>query len=133
MKSRALILIGFIIPLLMLPELAWAATAPDLQTILRNLGRTIGPVQQMVTGFAYVMGVGLVYKALYKLKIYGDLRTMMSSQASLNEPMTYLLVAAVFIFLPTSFEIVMQSTFGYSSCEVGDTPLSVATRVAAPL
>jgi len=113
MLATRLISLSLLIPLCFLPETAWAA--PDLKEILRNLARTIGPLQQMVTGFAYVMGMAFIFRGLYKLKIYGDLRTMMSSQASLGEPITYLVVAAVFIFIPTAMDIMMQSTFGYTS------------------
>jgi len=49
------------------------------------------------------------------LKLYGEMRTMMASQTGLKEPLTYLLVAAMFIYFPTGFALLMNTSFGYSS------------------
>jgi intracellular multiplication protein IcmC len=40
---------------------------------------------------------------------------MMSSQTSLKEPLTYMFVAAVFIYFPSAFELFMNTTFGRST------------------
>ncbi len=79
---------------------------------LKNLAQSIDQVYTLVTAAAYVIGISFAFKALYSLKVYGELRTMMSSNASIKEPLTYLLVAAVFIYMPTAFGILMNTTFG---------------------
>lgn len=89
--------------------------AIDVSQMLINLGESIDPIYRMVTGGAYLLGILFAFKALYQLKIYGELRTMMSSQTSLKEPLSYLLVAGIFIYLPTGFQMVMMSTFGYDN------------------
>jgi intracellular multiplication protein IcmC len=88
--------------------------ATDITTMIINFSNTLGPVNKLVTGLAYVMGIGLYFRAIYHLKIYGDMRTMMSSNTSIKTPIIFLLIGSVFIFMPTALSIVMRSTFGYS-------------------
>lgn len=90
----------------------WIASQVD---ILTNLAKTLQPVEQMLTGAAYILGLGFAFKALYALKAYGEARTAMSNNASMKEPLTYFLVAAVFIYFPTAFKLLLNSTFGYTS------------------
>lgn len=87
----------------------WAA---DNASWLTHLVGSVDQVYHLITGAAYIMGISFAFKALYSLKVYGELRTMMASQTSLKEPLTYLIVAAAFIFFPTGFGIVMNTTFG---------------------
>lgn len=87
----------------------------DATQILINLSDSLGPVSQLISGAAYLIGISFAFKALYHLKIYGELRTMMSSNTSFKEPMAYLFVAAIFIFLPTGVSLIMSTTFGYAN------------------
>lgn len=91
------------------------AVSYDAGQMLIKLGESLPPLYQMVTGAAYVIGIGFALAGIYHLKIYGEMRTMMASQTGLKEPATYLFVAAIFIFIPTGFSMVMNSTFGYGS------------------
>lgn len=90
----------------------WITNQAD---ILRNIAETLAPVERMITGMAYVMGIAFAFKAIYSLKVYGEARTMMASNASLKEPLTYLLVAAVFIYLPVAMQVLLTTTFGEST------------------
>jgi intracellular multiplication protein IcmC len=54
-------------------------------------------------------------KALYCLKTYGESKTMMSGNTSIKEPLSYFLVGSVLVYLPTGFQILMNSTFGPNS------------------
>ena len=83
--------------------------------ILRNIAATLEPVEKLITGLAYVMGIAFAFKAIYSLKVYGEARTMMSSNASIKEPVTYLLVAAVFIYFPAGLKVLLMTTFGDST------------------
>lgn len=83
--------------------------------ILYNIAQNLVPVQRMVTGVAYLMGIGFAFKAIYTLKGYGESKAMMSNNASMKEPLVYFLVAAVLLYLPTAVEITLNSTFGSSS------------------
>lgn len=83
--------------------------------IFVNFANSLGPVYKMVTGAAYVMGIAFAFKALYSLKVYGEMRTMMSSNTSMKEPLTYLLIAGVFVYLPTGFAVIMNTLFEQSN------------------
>ncbi len=83
--------------------------------ILKNIAATLEPVERMLTGLAYVIGISFAFKAIYSLKVYGEARTMMASNTSMKEPLVYLMVAAIFIYLPTAMAVLLQTTFGESS------------------
>ena len=80
--------------------------------ILTNIANNLLPVEKLLTGAAYLMGLSLAFKAIYSLKTYGESRTMMSSNTSIKEPLTYFFVSSVFIYFPTALEIFMNTTFG---------------------
>ena len=83
--------------------------------ILVNLAQSMLPVQKLITGAAYVIGLSFALKALYSLKIYGEAKTMQSSSTSIKEPLFYLMIAALLIYFPTGVDIVMNTSFGYSN------------------
>jgi len=90
----------------------WITNQAD---ILTNIASNLLPVERMVTGAAYLIGLAFAFKAIYSLKIYGEARTMMSSNTSIKEPVVYLMVAAIFIYFPTGLSIMLNTTFGSSS------------------
>lgn len=90
----------------------WIASQAN---ILNNIANSLGPVQKLITGSAYLIGLAFVFKAIYSLKIYGEARTMQSSSTSIKEPIAYLLVGAVLLYFPTAFGALMQTTFGYAN------------------
>lgn len=83
--------------------------------ILVNLANSLVPVQELVTGAAYLIGIGFAIKALLTLKQHGESKSMMSAQSNIKEPLLYLLIAGFLIYFPTGFEVFMSSTFGYSN------------------
>lgn len=90
----------------------WVSSQID---ILTNLATNLLPVERMVTGAAYVIGLAFAFKAIYSLKMYGESKTMMSSNTSMKEPVIYLIVAGMLIYFPTGLAIMLNSTFGSSS------------------
>lgn len=84
----------------------------DIAQMLVNLEGSLNPVSQLVTGSAYLIGIILVFKAFYHLKVYGEARTMMSSQTSIKTPVTYMIVGAVFLWLPTAFYSILATGYG---------------------
>ncbi|MBA2709337.1 MAG: type IV secretion protein IcmC [Tatlockia sp.] len=84
--------------------------------VLNSIANNLLPVQRMITGAAYIIGLAFAFKAIYMLKSYGESKSMMSSSNSgLKEPIVYLLVAAIFIYFPTGLAIMLQTSFGTSS------------------
>ncbi|MBA4695839.1 MAG: type IV secretion protein IcmC [Legionella sp.] len=90
----------------------WLSNQVD---VLNNVAANMWSVQHLITGAAYLMGVGFAFKALYTLKIYGEARTMMSSHTSIKEPVFYFIVAGMLLYFPTGVAIVLNTTFGSSS------------------
>lgn len=83
--------------------------------IIINIANNILPLQNLISGLAYLIGISFIVKALYSLKVYGEARSMMSSNSSIKEPAIYILVGSLLIYTPTAVEIMMNTTFGYST------------------
>ncbi|KGP62562.1 type IV secretion protein IcmC [Legionella norrlandica] len=90
----------------------WIASQAN---ILANIANQLEPVQKLITGAAYLIGCAFLFKAIYSLKVYGEARTMMSSNTSIKEPVVYLMVGALLIYFPSGLSTVMQTTFGYAN------------------
>ena len=78
--------------------------------MLVNIAQQLPALMQMVTAIAYVIGMYFVVCGMFKLKQYGESRTMMSGQHHLKEPMFFLIVGALLLYLPSSVQVGM-STF----------------------
>lgn len=82
-------------------------------SILNNIAQSLLPVQKLITGGAYLIGIFFAMKALVSLKSHGEMRGGGSS--SLKEPLLYFIVSGMLIYFPTGFEVLMNTTFGYSN------------------
>jgi intracellular multiplication protein IcmC len=60
--------------------------------VLDNIAKNLVQVQNLLKASAYLLGLAFAFKAIYSLKAYGESRTMMSSNNSIKEPLTYLFV-----------------------------------------
>jgi intracellular multiplication protein IcmC len=94
------------------PVSCWISNQVD---ILTNIAASMQSVEQLVSAVAYLIGMAFAMKAVYSLKVYGEARTMMASNSSIKEPLVYFLVAGMLIYLPTGFQVLMNSSFGYSN------------------
>lgn len=92
------------------PVTCWIASQVD---VLANIAGSMQSVDHLISGFAYLTGLGFALKALMSLKEMGESRTMMSNKSSIKEPLIYFLVAGMLIYLPSGFEMLMMTTFGY--------------------
>jgi hypothetical protein len=83
---------------------------PDLVTILGNISQSLYPVQRLIAGMAYLMGLIFFFIAFEKLKkIAGSGH---SSQEKVLSPLLYLVFGAVLIYLPTALQVAANSAFG---------------------
>lgn len=88
----------------------------DHENIINNIAASLLPVENLVTGAAYLLGLTFFFKAILSLKSLGESRAMMSGNgASMKEPLMYLLVGAIFVYFPTGLAIILNTTFGTSS------------------
>ncbi|HDO8154780.1 TPA: type IV secretion system protein DotV [Legionella pneumophila] len=84
----------------------------DLITILGNISQSLYPVQKLITGGAYILGVLFFLTAIGKLKKIGDHRAQSSSQEKMFTPMMYLLVGVLLIYLPSGMDLMANTAFG---------------------
>jgi intracellular multiplication protein IcmC len=89
-----------------------SAQITDTANMLVNLSNSYAGIWKLVTGGAYLMGIGLAMRGIYYLKLYGEARTMMSSQSNLKVPVVYLFVAGILMYLPAAGHIFVMSLFG---------------------
>ena len=87
----------------------------DAIQMLIRFSNSYPAIWGMLTGVCYIIGFCLSLKAVYSLKIYGDMRTMTSTQTSIMGPLTMFIVAAVLIFIPSAFHVLNYTVFGYNS------------------
>jgi intracellular multiplication protein IcmC len=113
------------------------AGVKDSANMLINLSNSYSGIWHFITGGAVLMGMAFAVRGIYYLKIYGDARTMMSSNSNLKIPVTYLLIAAVLLFLPSTFDVVMTTAFGspdvtplsYNSKSVGNLSVQATNAI----
>ncbi|MGQ3888002.1 type IV secretion protein IcmC [Legionella sp. CNM-1927-20] len=84
----------------------------DLIAMLGNLSRSLFPVQSVIVGIAYMLGILFFITALQKLLKIGDQRANSSSQESIYVPIAYILGGAALLFLPSALDALSNTTFG---------------------
>lgn len=87
-------------------------TTTDLVTIIGNLSRSLYPVQKLITGVAYLLGILFFIMAIGKLKKIGDKRAQSSSQEKMFTPMMYILMGALLLYLPSALHLLANTAFG---------------------
>jgi hypothetical protein len=93
--------------------------------MIASIGTQIPSLMQMVTAVSYVLGMWMLITSLMKFKKFGEQRTMMSGEHHVREPITYFIVGAMMLYLPTSIQVGMSTFFAnpspYGYLEVTDT------------
>ncbi|MFI4919524.1 MAG: type IV secretion protein IcmC [Legionellales bacterium] len=102
----------------------------DLVTILSNLSQSLGPVQHLITGGAYLMGLFFVFSAL--TKFYKMASSGHSSQEKLMSPILYLVIGAALVFLPTALQVANNTVFGVGNV-LSYTPTTGTTSIYASM
>ncbi len=91
------------------------ASTLNIQQMIINVAKTMPSLLAMFSAAAYVIGLGLLFKGVYKLKEYGEMRTAMSSHTNLWSAIITLTTGSLLIYFITSYELGLQTLFGYSS------------------
>lgn len=96
------------------------AYAADIGTVLANLRGVILPLTSLVLVISFVMGIGMIFGALTKMKKFGSIMTMQSGEkGEIGGPLVSFVVGAVLIYLPTSTDFLMNSLFETSQSIFG--------------
>lgn len=85
---------------------------PKVEDMLTNFDKSLPGLWRLVTAGSYIMGIAFILRGVYALKVYGDLRTMMSTQTNLKSTLMLFLVGSALMFTDTIFRNVMMTTFG---------------------
>lgn len=84
----------------------------DLIIMLGNFSESLLPVQRLITGGAYLIGILFFYVALHKLRVIGNARARSSSQEKMFVPISYILAGSALIFLPSAISVMSNTAFG---------------------
>lgn len=76
------------------------AVSVNAATMVQNIADAVPSLMRLVTAFAFVTGMFLVFKSILGLKQYGESRTMMSSQHELKGPLILMMAGAALLYLP---------------------------------
>ena len=88
------------------------------------LVHNVGLVADIVEYISIAMGIGLILSGLFKLKRYGEMRTMMSMHITIAAPLMMLLGGTMLLLLPTVIGSSLLAFWGTTS------PLAIPTTGA---
>ena len=83
----------------------------DLVAILGNLSQALAPLQHLITGFAYILGLLFFVSALDKFKKKADMGSS-GGQESIYVPVMYMLMGAFLLYLPSAMSTLANTAFG---------------------
>lgn len=84
----------------------------DLITILGNISQSLYPLQRLITGGAYILGVLFFLTALGKMRKIADSRAQSSSQEKIFSPLMYMLFGSILLYLPSALHVMANTAFG---------------------
>lgn len=106
----------FILAVVLLPSsLTYAA---DISSMLLNLQTNLRPVYQLVIATAYVLGIWFIADSIFRLKKYGQARTMMSTNTSMAKPITIFVIGLGLLYFPTMIDVSVQTLWLQSSSSI---------------
>jgi len=83
-----------------------------------NHQRSVPGVVQLTFAACYVMGVWFLFRGVHKLKLYGEMRTMMSNNANMTKPAIMIILAMGCLYLPTVMDSFLGTLWGYGTDSV---------------
>lgn len=87
----------------------------DLAKMIVNISAAIAPVQQLVLGFAYLLGLLFFLHGMHKLYRIADRRSTSSSGQKMFVPLMNIMVGVALIALPSTIDVMARTAFGYES------------------
>lgn len=90
----------------------------DMTDMFVNLSQSYPQINKLIWYTAYIIGIALLIKGLYSLKVYGDMRNMMQAQHSLKGPLSLIVVGAILLYLPQAAKIFIKTGFGSKTVNI---------------
>ncbi|MBA2654555.1 MAG: hypothetical protein H0U71_05765 [Gammaproteobacteria bacterium] len=94
---------------------AFAGPSEDIAGMMQTFQSNLGPVYIFVVAISYVMGIWFVADSIFRLKKYGQARTMMSTNTSLAKPIILMGLGLALIYFPQFVNTSIQSLWVYGS------------------
>lgn len=87
----------------------------DVTQILQNLDKSYYPLLKLLVAASYVIGIFFVLAGFYRLKRYGQMRTMMAAQINVTGPLMLIFVGTLLFYFPALVNMSMVSVWGSTS------------------
>lgn len=87
----------------------------DLIEMLGNLSRSLYPIQTLLSGLGYIVGIVCTMIAIGKFKKIGDSRARGGSNEKMFIPTLYLVMGVALIFMPSSISVLSSTAFGVNN------------------
>ncbi len=84
----------------------------NLISMIGNLSQSLRPVESLIAGLGYLIGIVFIISGLTKLKKIGDAKANSSSQEHPHVPILLFIIGAVLLFLPSTLSVISNSAFG---------------------
>ena len=81
-------------------------------SMIEHLSQSALPVQALVTGFGYLLGILFFMIGIKKLKTIADYRARSNSQIPMIVPAAYFIGAAVLFYVPVAINVASTTAFG---------------------
>ncbi len=81
----------------------------DFVSIVENISNTLAPVQHLIAGFAYIMGIIFVIIGLVKLYKFNNIG---GGEEGMSPAMVYVFGGSFLIFLPSTLNALSKTVFG---------------------
>lgn len=88
-----------------------------LATMINNMQRSVQGIWTLVVAGSYIIGVSFVILSIFKLKKYGQMRTMMDNNANITGPVLYLFIGIVLIYVKEMADIVLATVWSNESLD----------------
>ncbi len=125
----------FLLSCLLLSGCGDSAHYATVEHMLLTMTNQFPNIYRLITALAYLMGIAFIFRGVYQLKVYGDLRTMMSVQTNFKATMMVFFAGTALLYAPTAFKSMMLSTFATTSVTdpmgYGPTASSLSTLLAS--
>lgn len=87
----------------------------DLAGIILNLGNSLAGVSYLISAMTYILGVLLIGKGIFKLRVMADHRSQMFQPMEVGGPLVTIFVGAALIWSNTMLDVVTMTLWGSTS------------------
>lgn len=87
----------------------------DLAAMILNLGASLEGISNLIAAVTYILGVLLIAKGIFRLRVMADQRSQMHQPMELGGPLISLLIGGMLIWSNTLLDSMTQTMWGTTS------------------